>query len=73
MSLLDAMPSQAYYTVRTHYWDTRAKRYMYRWQPTRYLDNFTALDWATGLNSQYGLSSENVLFQWDGHAWARIA
>lgn len=73
MSLLDAMPSQAYYTVRTHYYDSRSKRYMYKWQPARYLDNFSALNWSTGLSSQYGLESENVLFQWNGSQWQRIA
>lgn len=73
MSLLDAMPSQAYYTVRTHYYDSRSKSYFYRWQPVRYLGNFEALDWSTGLNKQYGLQSENVLFQWDGHQWRKIA
>ncbi len=67
------MPSRAYYTVRTHYYDSRSKRYMYKWQPTRYLDNFGALDWSTALGSTYGIQSENVLFQWDGKKWQQIA
>lgn len=73
MSLLDAMPSQAYYTVRTHYLDKRTGRYMYSWQKSRYLDNFEALKWSTGLGAKYGLTSENVLFQWNGTAWQKVA
>lgn len=73
MSLLDARPSQAWYTVRTHFYDSRSKRYIYRWQPAKWLDNFGALNWSTGLEGQYGFQSENVLFQWDGTKWQRIA
>ncbi len=73
MGLLDATNSQAWYTVRTHYYDSLSRRYVYKWQPVKWLDNFGALNWSTGLGQQYGLESENVLFQWTGRNWARIA
>lgn len=73
MSLLDAMPGNAYYTVRLHYYDSRSKRYAYKWAPTRWLDNVSALDWSTRLGTQYGLNSETVLYQWDSSTWKRIA
>ncbi len=73
MSLLNAMPGQAWYTVRSYYYDSRSKRYVYRWQNPKWLDNFQALNWSTGLGLQLGLQSENVLFQWNGQNWQKIA
>jgi hypothetical protein len=73
MGLLNATSDQSWYTVRSHYYDSRSRRYVYRWQPVKWLDNFQALNWSTGLGEQLGLQSENVLFQWDGQSWQRIA
>ncbi len=73
MGLLDVSQGLAWYTVRSHYFDPRSKRYVYKWQPARWVDNFTALSWPVELHEKMGLDSEHVLFQWSDSNWQRIA
>lgn len=70
-ALLDAnIGTKAWYAVRTLKIDPKTKKYNYAWQPTKQLDNMSALAWAQSF--PVGIYNERALYQWDGRQWKLV-